>query len=223
MKKQEISNVNESCLGRLSEIPTSTIANALDEFGFHNNVLRSIKSVSPNFRLLGPAVTVKEITGEVGTFSSDDFAIGQIIDSASAGTIIVIEEGGKPYSTWGGMASLAAGLKGISGLVVDGGVRDVEEIIKFEFPVFAKHLVPTTGRTRIKVEAINVPITVDGVLIYPGDIILGDGTGVLSIPFSKAQGIVELAEKYVIDDNLAAAEIKSGLSFSDAMAKFKRI
>ena len=65
------------------------------------------------------------------------------------------------------MASYAAKLKRIAGLVVDGGVRDLEEIVEFGFPVFARHLVPTTGRTRLKVAAINDQVTVDGVTVAP--------------------------------------------------------
>jgi regulator of RNase E activity RraA len=121
------------------------------------------------------------------------------------------------------MASYAAKLKGVAGLVVDGGVRDLEEIVDFAFQVFARHVVPTTGRTRLKVEAINVPIVVDGVRVEPGDIIAADGTGIVSLPRRLAPAIVERAEKFARDDASAIEDLKAGLTFTQAMARYKMI
>ena len=124
---------------RAAQLATSTLSNALDDAGSHGHVLNTIKAVSPGMRFTGPAVTVREITGEVSTFASADFRVGAIIDAARAGDVVVIDMGGAKCSTWGGMASLAAKVKGVAGLLVDGGVRDLEEMIEFGFPVFARH------------------------------------------------------------------------------------
>jgi regulator of RNase E activity RraA len=210
-------------INRIASLATSTLANALDDTGYHDKVMPAIKAVAAGLRLAGPVVTVKEASGEFGSFRSEDFRVGAMIDAASAGDVIVVAVGGAPYSTWGGMASYAAKLKGIAGLVVDGGVRDLEEIIAFDFPVFARHLVPTTGRTRLKVEAINEPIVVDGVRVEPGDIIVGDGTGVVCLPSQDAAKIVGLAEEFARDDASAMEDLKAGLTFSEAMAKYKKI
>ncbi len=209
--------------GRAAGLATSTLANALDDAGFHGHVLSTIKAVSSGMRFAGPAMTVREITAEYGTFTSADFRIGAIIDAAQAGDVVVIDMGGATCSTWGGMASLAAKEKGVGGLLVDGGVRDLEEMIEFGFAVFARHLVPTTGRTRLKVEAINEPVLVDGVIVEPGDLIVADGTGVVCLPKAEAAHLVSRAEEMQGDDEAAAAEIRNGLSFSDAMKKFTRI
>ncbi len=208
---------------RVAGLATSTLANALDEVGLHANVMPSIKGVAPGFRFAGPAVTVSEEAGGYGSFGSDDFKVGAMIDAAQTGDVIVVAAGGAPYSTWGGMASYAAKLKGIAGLVVDGGVRDLEEIVEFGFAVFARHMVPTTGRTRLKVAAINEPVTVDGVAVAPGDIVAADGTGIVVLPAASAEEITTLAEAFARDDAAALAEMDKGLSFSDAMAKFKKI
>ncbi len=209
--------------GRAAGVATSTLANALDDAGFHGHVLSTIKAVSSGMRFAGPAMTVREITAEYGTFTSADFRIGAIIDAAQAGDVVVIDMGGATCSTWGGMASLAAKEKGVGGLLVDGGVRDLEEMIEIGFAVFARHLVPTTGRTRLKVEAINEPVLVDGVIVEPGDLIVADGTGVVCLPRAEAAHLVSRAEEMQGDDEAAAAEIRNGLSFSDAMKKFTRI
>jgi regulator of RNase E activity RraA len=223
MSQTEIDRPPDELIRRISFLATSTLANALDNAGLHNQVIAHIKAVSPGFRFTGPAVTVQEVTGEYGDYSSDDFAVGTMIDAALAGDVIVIDAGGAEYSTWGGMASLAAKLKGVAGLLVDGTVRDLEEMIEFDFPVFSRHMIPTTGRLRLKIEDINVPIIIDGVDIAPGDIICADGTGAVCLPGARAEEIADLAGNLARDDAAAVEDLRAGLSFTEAMAKYKGI
>ncbi len=96
-------------------------------------------------------------------------------------------------------------------------------MIEFEFPVFARHHVPTTGRTRLKVAAIDEAVTVDGVRVAPGDLIVADGTGVVCLPRARARDITARAEALQRDDERAVAEIRGGLGFSEARKKFTRI
>ncbi len=213
----------EEVVARAARLATSTLANALDDAGLHRNVIATIKAVAPGMRFAGPAVTVREVAGDFGDYNSEDFKIGAILDAAGPGDVIVIDLGGARCSTWGGMASLAATVKGVAGLLVDGGVRDLEEMIAFDFPVFARHLVPTTGRGRLKVEAIGEPVEIDGVTVAPGDIIVADGTGAVCLPQAAAEEIVTRAEALQRDDEAAVAEIQKGLGFSEAMKKFTRI
>ncbi len=208
---------------RAAGLASSTLANALDDAGLHDHVIATIKAVSPGMRFAGPAITVFEVAGDYGDFTSEDFKIGAILEAAGPGDVIVVELGGAACSTWGGMASLAAKVKGVAGLLVDGGVRDLEEMIAFDFPVFARHLVPTTGRRRLKVEAIGESIEVDGVAVAAGDIIVADGSGAVCLPRANAEEIVTRAEALQRDDEAAVAEIQKGLGFSEAMKKFTRI
>lgn len=208
---------------RLGALATSTLANALDAVGFHHHATCDLRPVYPGIRFAGRAVTVQESAGDYGRFSSEDFRVGAIIDTAGPGDVIVVAAAGARASTWGGMASLAAKQKGIAGLVVDGGVRDQEEIESFGFPVYARLLVPTTGRTRLKVEAVEVPVEIDGVRVEPGDIIVADGTGIVCVPADRAVEVAEFAEACSADDRKAEQEIRAGLTFSEAMKKFRRI
>lgn len=166
---------------------------------------------------------MKESAGAHGDYTSDDFAVGAMINAAQAGDVIVVDACGAECSTWGGMASLAAKLKGVAGLMVDGAVRDLEEMIEFEFPVFSRHMTPTTGRLRLKVEAINVGVIIDGVEVAPGDIIAADGTGAVCLPGGRAEEITILAEKLAQDDAAAVEDLRAGLAFTQAMAKYKGI
>jgi len=215
-------SANDELLKRLARLATPTLANALDDVGFEG-VLAGLTQMVPGTRCVGRAVTVREITGRRGDFASEDFRVGQVIDAAGSGDVLVIDNAGHCVSTFGGLATLAAKLKGIAGLIVDGGVRDREEMVEHQFPVFARHMTPLTGRTRLAVTAIDEPVSCGGVRVRPGDIMVGDGSGVVCIPAEHAATVAELAESYAKDDALAAAELGKGLTFSAAMAKFRRI
>lgn len=214
--------VDDAVLAQFATLATPTIANALDDVAFEG-VLRGLTQVVPGTRCVGRAVTVREIAGERGDFTSADFKVGAMIDAAHPGDIIVVDIGGRAVSTFGGLATLAAKLKGVGGLVVDGGVRDQEEMLEHRFPVFSRHMTPLTGRTRLAITGINEPITCAGVRIRAGDVIVADGSGVTCIPAEHAAHVAELAQSYSRDDEAAAAELRKGLSFSAAMAKFRRI
>lgn len=203
-------------------IATPTIANALDDLDLHG-VITWLHPVVAGTKAVGPAVTVQERAAAKGSFPVEDFKVGHMIEAAAPGTVIVVDNGGAPVSTWGGMASYAAKLKGVEGLVVEGGVRDWEEQQEFGFPLFARHMVPTPGKTRLKVESIGEPITIDGVLIRPGDLIVADGSGICVIPIERAEEILAMTQRFAADDAQAMREMDNGLSFKEALAKFAKI
>lgn len=215
-------SVSDDVLRAFVPLATPAIANALDDVAFEG-VMHGPCPMVPGTRCVGRAVTVREITGRRGDFTSDDFKVGQMIDAAQPGDVIVVDNGGHCVSTFGGLATYAAKLKGVAGLVVDGGVRDREEMLQYQFPVFARHMTPLTGRTRLAITAINEPVSCGGVRVRPGDVIVADGSGVTCVPAEHAARVAELATHYAKDDELAAAELAKGLSFSQAMSKFRRI
>lgn len=214
--------VSDEVLARFADLATPTIANALDDVGF-DGVMTGIGQVVPGTRCYGRAVTVMQATGPRGSFTSEDFKVGHMIDAARPGDVIVVDNGGRAVSTWGGLATFAAKMKGIAGLVVDGGVRDREEMEQHRLPVFTRHMTPLTGRTRIRITGINEVIQCGGVRVRPGDVIVADGSGVVCVPAEHAEKVAELAHRYASDDRQAEAELAKGLSFREAMAKFKRI
>ncbi len=214
--------VADDVLRALSQLATPTLANALDDVEFPG-ILQGLTQMVPGVRCVGRAVTVLQVSSERGDYSSDDFKVGHMIDAARPGDIVVVDNGGRAVSTWGGLATYAAKFKRLGGLVVDGGVRDREEMIEHGFPVFARHMTPLTGRTRIKVVSIGESVSCGGVRVRAGDAIVADGSGVVCIPAEHAGKVAELAERYAADDKLAEAELAKGLSFREAMSRFKRI
>jgi regulator of RNase E activity RraA len=214
--------VSDAVLSAFKDLATPTIANALDDVGFAG-IMLGLGQVVPGTRAVGRAVTIRQVTGSRGDFTSEDFKVGHMIDAAAPGEVLVIDNGGHCVSTWGGLATFAAKVKGIGGLVCDGGVRDQEEMLEHRFPVFTRHMTPLTGRTRLKITAFNEIISCGGVRVAPGDVIVADGSGVCCIPVVHAEKVAELAQRYSVDDKAAEAELAKGLTFREAMAKFKRI
>jgi regulator of RNase E activity RraA len=214
--------VSDDILHKFKELATPTIANALDDVAFEG-VLAGLAQMVPGTRCVGRAVTVRQITGRRGDFTSEDFKVGHMIDAAQPGDVLVIDNSGHCVSTFGGLATLAAKVKGVAGLVADGGVRDREEMIEHQFPVFARHMTPLTGRSRLAITGINEPISCGGVRVRPGDVIVADGSGVVCVPAEHAAEVAELSLRYARDDAEAAAQLTKGLTFSAAMAKFQRI
>ncbi|HRK19265.1 MAG TPA: hypothetical protein PK970_09940 [Hyphomicrobiaceae bacterium] len=214
--------VPDHVLAIYKNLATPTIANALDDVAFPG-VLSGIGQVVPGTRAVGRAVTVRHAVGNAGDYTSADFKVGHMIDAASPGDVICVDMGGHAVSTWGGLATLAATVKGLGGLVVDGGVRDKEEMLEHKLPVFTRHMTPLTGRSRLKLETIGEPIVCGGVRIHQGDVIVADGSGVVCIPARDAEKVAELASRYTTDDHAAEELLRKGLSFREAMAKFTRI
>lgn len=203
-------------------LATSTIGNVLDDLKIQG-VIQNIKPVCPGFRCAGVALTVKEVTGVQGTYTNEDFKLGEVIDSAQPGDVIVIDNGGQQVSTWGGVASLAAQMRGAAGLVIDGGMRDLDEVREQGFPAFSRWVVPTSGKSRVKILSMNTVVKIDGIRVRPGDIIVGDGTGIVCVPIEAAEEVLKTARRLDEQDKQAVEEIRRGLTFTEALRKYAKI
>jgi len=205
-------------LGRFALIPTGTLSDALDNVGLQG-VLTGIHAIAPGMKVSGLAVTVKEVSGSIGSYSLADFRVGEMVQEAKSGDVLVVDNGGQCVSTWGFLASLSSQVKGIAGVVIDGGVRDIPQIREMNFPVFARHAVPLSGKRRIKIESINTPISIQNVKVEPGDIIVGDDTGVVVVPASRCKEILTEAERLEGLEHTYIPLLRSGASLSELLKK----
>lgn len=125
-------------------------------------------------RLIGRAITVKTLPG-------DNLMVHKAIDMAQAGDVILVDAGGYLLSAVvGELMSATAARKGIAGFVIDGAIRDTEVLSKGDFGVFARGVSPR-GPFREGPGEINVPISIDGMVTMPGDLIVADHDGVIAI------------------------------------------
>lgn len=136
--------------------------------------------------LAGPAVTVRTRPG-------DNLMIHKALDVAEPGDVVVVEAGGDLTNSLMGELMLSHAIKrGIAGVVIDGAVRDLDWIRAHDFPVFAAG-VTHRGPYRNGPGEINVPISIDGTIVHPGDLVLGDADGALAIAIDEAEEIYAAA------------------------------
>jgi regulator of RNase E activity RraA len=108
------------------------------------------------------------------------------------GDVLVIEApGALPVSCFGGMAALEARSRGLAGAIVDGAIRDVDEIAALGLPVWSRAVTPRTGKWRLEAVQINAPVCCGGVHVAAGDLVLADGNGVCFVPVDIAERVIE--------------------------------
>ncbi len=163
----------------------------------------AMRPVTGAQRMCGPAVTAWNYPGE-------NLAIHCALHVAKAGDVLMLTNGGGHQGAlWGDVACGFAKKKGVAGVVVHGGVRDTSALDELDFPVWATAISPEHPEKRGPV-AVNVPIVMDGVLVEPGDIIVGDADGVLVIPRALLARAVEGAEARAAAEVAIRARIAAG-------------
>jgi regulator of RNase E activity RraA len=164
-----------------------------------------IHALVPGTKVCGPALTVV-------TRAGDFLPILVALHGAGPGDVLVIDNQGQPDTAlWGEITTTEARRKGLAGLVADGFVRDIDGIREAGYPVFARGTSPkVAGRSSLG--AVNVPVQCGGVVVNPGDIIVGDSDGVVVVPCRQAAAIVDLAERIGRYEADLLQKVASGLS-----------
>jgi 3-hexulose-6-phosphate synthase/6-phospho-3-hexuloisomerase len=163
--------------------------------------------ISRDVKMVGKAVTVQ-------TFAGDWAKPVEAIDIAVPGDVIVINnDGGTHVAPWGELATLSCRQKGIAGVVIDGAVRDVDDIRQMQFPVFARATVPNAGEPKGFGE-INAEISCAGQRVRPGDWIIGDESGVVVIPRERAYEVARRALEVKKNEERIREEIRRGSTLS---------
>jgi 4-hydroxy-4-methyl-2-oxoglutarate aldolase len=206
------------------EVAIASVADAVDRVvkrpGF---MTYEIKPIFPA-RIAGPAVTVLE---RAALESRPPEHALQAIDEAPPGAVIVIgmeePDSGRNVAQWGGLMTAGAAARGLGGAVLDGGARDVAEIREAGFPVFSRTVIPSSTVGRYVTVGLNLPVVCGGVLVRPGDLIVGGEDGVVVVPQDAAAEV--LAEARAIDATEArmAQAIGRLRSIRKAVEEFARI
>jgi regulator of RNase E activity RraA len=207
----------EAIIERLAKLDSCAVSDALDSLNL-KGATWGVRPQWPCPKIAGRAVTMKikpaglqQPTQHLGTAP---------VEAAQPGDIIVIDNGGKlEFSCWGGLLALSAKLKGVSGVVIDGASRDIDEARDLEFPVYARGVVPMTARGRVMQESYNQEIQFAGVQCHPGDLVLADGSGVIIIAKEKENEVVAAAEAIYAKEQEMAAGIRKGYSGLEMLEK----
>jgi 4-hydroxy-4-methyl-2-oxoglutarate aldolase len=164
---------------------TATIHEAMGRKGALDS---HIKPISRGMKLAGPAITVEAPFG-------DNLMLHKAIEVAGPGDVIVCNAGGGTEAgVWGEIMAVAAQARGIAGIVVDGSVRDSEAMTRRGFPVFSRGIC-IKGTIKESLGPINHPMSLAGVMIFPGDIVVGDDDGVVVIPRNDADTVLKKCQE----------------------------
>lgn len=175
--------------------------------------MRDVKPLYEGIKLVGRAVTVQNFPG-------DWSKPVEASDVARRGEVIVVYNGSSYVAPWGELASRGCLQKGIAGVVIDGAIRDVDDIRKIRFPAFATASVPNAGDAKGFGE-INAEITCGGVRVRPGDWVVGDDNGVMVVPAERAYEIARRALEVKKSEDRVRTEIERGRTLAQVMDLYK--
>ena len=206
-----MNSFDEKYRKRLEKLSTTNLSDALDALGLKGATFGITPVWEGTTKIIGKAVTVK-ITAAGQTKSKNHLGV-KAIEFAESGDVIVIDNGGRlDTSCWGGILANGAKIKGVSGVVIDGACRDIDDYVDINFSVYARGSVVATARGRIMEEATNIMIQFAGVQVRPGDVVIGDRSGVVIIPFDKIDEVIVKAEEFFMKEEEMIADIRAGLS-----------
>lgn len=201
----------------MKSLNTAELSDALDAHGVEGALLH-LKPLTNGSQLYGPAYTVRYESYEEKP--SNFKPAGDYIDNVPPGSVIVIDNQGiEDCTVWGGILTQVALIKRIAGTVVHGAVRDVALIRALHYPVFSQSIYMRSGKNRVYKAEEQCSISINGVVINPGDMIVADDNGVLAIPSHLLDEVIDKAHiiKLVEDDIIKC--VQAGMSLAEARKK----
>ena len=198
--------------------PSCVIADAQQRAGVMHSYIRPL---IPALRFAGPALTIRlEPGNQVDCLDA--------LPVAQAGDVIVVDAAGETEtSIWGGLMSGLCKMKGVAGAVIDGGMRDTDETRDIGFPIYSKSIVPRSTHTpysgRMEPIEVNVTIQCAGVVVNPGDIVIGDEIGIVVVPIDGAEEVLEAARTLAEKEEQARQKIRAGKTLEELLAEFGRL
>lgn len=216
---------SEDIIQRFIKVATASVADAADQVvGRRCFMDYEIKPRINEKKVVGPAVTIQEGPSQkesVGPQHALD-----VIEEAQSGQVMVISmaNSDRDIALWGGIMTAGAYVKNMAGAILDAGVRDVSEIRRdYDFPVYARSVSPGTTLGRYKTYSANMPVICGGIEVCPGDLIVADIDGVVSVPAQYVEKVLEVAEEIERKEAEQAKYIRETGSLKEGMAKYNRI
>lgn len=205
---------------------TGTTSDVMDELGLVGAVPAAVlRPNDPGARVVGRALTVRNIAASASVpdkVKAGVSGLGEIEahNLAEPGDVLVVQ-GVDQVSNLGGMSATIGHRQGEIGAIVDGGARDVDHSRSIGMPVWSKSVSPITGKWRVETVAVNKPVSICGVTVNPGDIVLADETGVCFVPRERAAEILARAQRNAAAERLREEKIASGVSIAELIGKAK--
>lgn len=172
----------------LSTLSTPTVSDALDRLGIPGQAF-GIRAMDETLSMCGRAYTLR-----YQPVGPDGGTVGDYIDDVPSGSVLVLDNAGRLDATvWGDILTLMASRRAVAGTVIDGVCRDTARAREIGYPIYARGHWMRTGKDRVAMVAAEVPVTIGGVLVSPGDPVLGDADGIVVLPRSREREILDAA------------------------------
>lgn len=206
---------------RLAELPTANLSDALDALGLTGTMggISPLWGRSP-YRMVGTARTALQAPRRIDADPHASYARHlQLVDGGlRPGDVVLVSTPPQvAASSWGHLLSLRCKVQGVAGTVLDGTVRDPAEILELGYALFTRtgQSCPAGSRLRLETVGIDVPIVCGGVPVSPGDIVVGDDSGVVVIPPDRLQEVIAGASAILVREKELARTLAAGGRFSD--------
>ncbi|MGW4379169.1 RraA family protein [Kitasatospora sp. NPDC004531] len=198
---------------RVAGLSTATLSDALDKLGLPGS-LHGIAPLGPGQHLVGPAFTVR-----YQPVGSPPGTVGDYLDDVVPGSVVVLDNQGRTDCTvWGDILTAVAHAEGVAGTVIDGVCRDVHRALGLGYPVYSRGRFMRTGKDRVEVAEVGGPVTVGGVQIRPGDLLVGDQDGVVAIPAGAVADVLDIAVAIAAREEKILADALAGATIAEARA-----
>lgn len=205
---------------------TGMSSDAMDELGVVGAIPAAVlRPTDPKVRLVGRALTVMNVATNVGVAEAVAGGVSKLgeIEAhnlAEPGDVLVLQ-GVDRISNMGSISASIGRRQGELGAIVDGAVRDIDHSRAIGYAIWSRSVSPITGKWRIETVAINKPITICGIRVNPGDLVLADEVGVCFIPRERAAEVLTRARRIAANEELRQAKIASGAPLPELLPKPK--
>ena len=203
----------DGAVAALRAVTLAAVADALDQLGIEGVLASGLRGLG-EYTVVGPAVTVEYEPTARREPPAHTF---DVLDSAAPGSVVVLAAGGEPeVAFWGGMFTAVAARRGLAAAVVDGGVRDVGDIARHRFPVYARGVAARGPAPRYRSVAAGTAVVCAGVRVAPGDLVVAGPDGVLGVPRAAAPDVARIAAEVDERERVLLAEAAASGSLRTA-------
>lgn len=202
-------------LPTLQQLSCTDLSDAMDRLGIPGQCF-GITPLDRSFQLVGRAWTLR-----YGPVGQDRGTVGDYIDDLGADQVVVLDNQGRRDATvWGDLLTSTASRRKVAGTVIDGICRDVDRALTLKYPLFARGNWMRTGKDRVRVEATQVPVSIGGVRVEPGDYLRGDGDGVIAVPQARIAEVLAAAVEIHEAEEHIRASIERGTALRRAREEY---
>jgi len=207
-------NQSEKLIAKFKSMDTTSVSDALDRLGIAGGC-HGIAPVVPGAKAVGPAFTVRYVPCGV-----DKGTVGDFLDDVAPGQVVVLDNAGRTYCTvWGDIMTFYSQKRGFAGTVIDGVCRDLPRILETGYPIFTRGRFMVTGKDRVEVAGVNVPVAIGNIQVRPDDIMMCDDSGVLVVPFHRAEEVLKVAEEIDEKEQQILRMLDEGMTIAQAREK----